>query len=427
MRLRGVLLAVAGTVLVVSGAVRTAAAAPPGLEGIPQYDHVVVLVEENHSFDATFGAGSPATYLNGTLKPQGTMADQYFATGHVSLDNYISMTSGQPGIQGSTNTDCLGISLWLCAQLVSTPSSRNLADQLEGAGLSWAQYSDGTSKPCVHDSYSPLNPTTPDSYQGNGGTPTNNGAGKDYADRHNAWLYYTDIMGTDGQAKRCKDHLLPFSAMAPAIAQDNLPAFSFITPDTCHDGHDAPCADGSAGGLTGIDDWLKGSGGVPALLAYLRSHNGLLILTFDEGTASDTSGCCHGGPLGTAGVGGRIGLLAFGPCVQSGRVVHTPYDHASLLRTLEDSFSISEHLNNAAQSSAMADLFVAGCGRTTGGNPVMTASPGAVTGAGGGTPSTSRGIALAWWMAGGGTVAAGLLVRRWRRRGQARPMRQPRG
>jgi hypothetical protein len=42
--------------------------------------------------------------------------------------------------------------------------------------------------------------------------------------------------------------------------------------------------------------------------------------------------------------------------LQGGRVVHTAYDHMSLLRTIEDGFGIDEHLNNAADASPMADV-----------------------------------------------------------------------
>jgi len=39
-----------------------------------------------------------------------------------------------------------------------------------------------------------------------------------------------------------------------------------------------------------------------------------------------------------------------------GRTVATQYDHMSLLRTIEDSFGITEYLNNAARASAMKDV-----------------------------------------------------------------------
>src|SRR5205807_4156879 len=125
---------------------------------------------------------------------------------------------------------------------------------------------------------------------------------------------------------------------------------------TCHDGHDNPCADGSPGGLARADLWL--SQNVPALLAYLRSHDGLLLITFDEANATDASGCCTGGPGGGPGAGGRVGLLALSAALRAGRAVSTPYDHASLLRTIEDSLGIAEHLNNAAAAAPMADLLL---------------------------------------------------------------------
>ena len=44
-------------------------------------------------------------------------------------------------------------------------------------------------------------------------------------------------------------------------------------------------------------------------------------------------------------------------------VPYAQYDHASLLRTVEDTFGIGIYLNNAALSSPMADLFSAGRAR----------------------------------------------------------------
>ena len=61
--------------------------------------HVFVIVLENEGFDTTFGTAaqqSPATqFLSQTLPSQGVLLSQYYGTGHVSLDNYIAMISGQ--------------------------------------------------------------------------------------------------------------------------------------------------------------------------------------------------------------------------------------------------------------------------------------------------------------------------------------------
>ena len=69
--------------------------------------HVIVIDLENESFSATFGAGSPATYLNQTLLPKGELLEGYYGVGHVSLDNYIAQVSGQaPNL--ATSSDCTG-------------------------------------------------------------------------------------------------------------------------------------------------------------------------------------------------------------------------------------------------------------------------------------------------------------------------------
>ena len=77
------------------------AAVPPG-----RINHVLVIEFENEGFDTTFGANSPATYLNGTLRQKGELLQNYYAIGHASLDNYIAQVSGQAPNQ-STTADCL--------------------------------------------------------------------------------------------------------------------------------------------------------------------------------------------------------------------------------------------------------------------------------------------------------------------------------
>jgi hypothetical protein len=351
---RGTRWLVAALIAVTGFAVPATGRAAQGLEGVPSYQHVAIVVLENESFDATWGAASPAAYLK-SLVPQGAFADMYFATGHVSLDNYIAMTSGQPG-NAATYSDCAAQNLFQCQATVNTAAfgnGINIADQVETAGLSWKGYMDSMPSPCFHADLSPT-ATPPDPYQGNStAAPAGN-----YADRHNPFNYYTDITGN---TTRCQSHVVPYTQLAADISGNAVPTYSFIAPDTCHDGHDAPCAGGGVGGVAGADAWMQGN--MPPLLQYLVTHNGLLIITFDEGSVSppDTAGCCTGGPGGTPGAGGRVGLLALGAGVAVGTTTHTSYDHASLLRTTEDAMGMITYLNNAGATgaTAMSDLFAA--------------------------------------------------------------------
>jgi hypothetical protein len=335
-------------VIVISAALFVAAAhAARGssLEGIPRLSHVFTIVLENESFASTWGVASPAQYLN-SLRSRGVLLTNYYGAGHLSNDNYISMTSGQPP-NPNTMADCEN---WLsCVQIDSTPAyggGISIADQLEAVGLSWKAYAEDMPAPCTHAS--PTDSTDP--YQGD----STKAPGYNYADRHNPFIYYAPIVNNSA---RCAAHVVPYTALAGDFAGGRVPNYAFIIPNTCNDGHDSPCADGRPGGLVSADAWLKAN--VPRILAYVMSHNGLLIITFDEAANSDTSGCCGAGPLGTPGFGGKVGLLALSPHVAAGAIDVTPYDHPSLLRTIEDAFGISAHLNNAGASSehAMSDLF----------------------------------------------------------------------
>src|SRR5580698_9580590 len=68
-------------------------------------NHIIVIEFENEGYATTFGPGSPATYLNGTLRKEGILLQDYYAIGHDSLDNYIAEVSGQSPTE-DTQADC---------------------------------------------------------------------------------------------------------------------------------------------------------------------------------------------------------------------------------------------------------------------------------------------------------------------------------
>jgi phospholipase C len=340
-------------------AVPTGASAAPtvGLEGVPHFDHIVVLMEENESATTTFGPDSPATFLKG-LRSQGVFLPNYYGTAHLSLTNYIALASGQPA-NPLTISDCSTVSLWTCVQPQGViGQGRNLADQIEGAGLSWRSYQDGTTTPCFHGPYA-AGDLSPDPYQGH-----STAGAKNYADRHNPFIYFPNVIGNQA---RCEAHQRPYTDLASDLAAGTLPSFAFITPDTCHDGHDQTCADGTVGGLTAADAWLSSE--LPPLLDYLAANNGLLVINFDEGDAPTSAAEALATPAdfscatcASLGLGGRTGAVLVSPLLPQGATVTTSYDHYSLLRSIEDSFGISEHLNLAAAATAMTAAFAGTAG-----------------------------------------------------------------
>jgi phosphatidylinositol-3-phosphatase len=93
-----------------SAASAAAPAAAGGRQELPEppraIKHILVIELENEDASTTFGPGSPATYLTGTLLQMGELVQNYYATGHVSTDNYISQVSGQAPNQ-ITSSDCV--------------------------------------------------------------------------------------------------------------------------------------------------------------------------------------------------------------------------------------------------------------------------------------------------------------------------------
>ncbi len=189
-----------------------------------------------------------------------------------------------------------------------------------------------------------------------------------YAARHNPFVYFHSILDPPG---RCSAHVKPLPPIADDLASvATTPNFSFITPNLCNDGHDAtPCVgtnvDGTKeGGLIAADKWLAKY--VPLILdSPAFKQDGLLMVTIDEsgdiGTPAGATACCNEpaglntampGMVGPGG--GRIGTVLLSPFIQPGSVSHTPYNHYSALRSLEDLLGITTHLGYAGQPGLVA-------------------------------------------------------------------------
>lgn len=354
-----------------------AVGAAPAQGGVPTIRHVFVIVLENKSFNETFGNSPGSSYLGKTLPAQGALLSRYYATGHESLDNYISMISGQPP-NIDTQADCqffnnivpgtIGADGIVTGQGCVFPSAtQTVANQLDSDGLSWGAYgqdmanSVGSGQPgsCRH-------PTL------NGQDTTQSAKANDqYAARHVPFVYFHSIIDTPS----CARYVVDLKQLPGDLKQaKGTPNYVFITPDLCADGHDASCVDGrSPGGYAGIDAFLRGW--VPRITgspAY--QDRGLLLITFDEAETEDASSCCNEQPgpntpnpgaLTIGSGGGRIGAVALSPCIQPGTVSEKPYNHYSLLRWVEDNFGLG-HLGFAAQDGLRplgSDLFTSpNCG-----------------------------------------------------------------
>src|SRR5437016_2490137 len=65
----------------------------PWPAGLPKYDHIVIVVEENKDYDDIIGNDS-AKYINDTLKKEGASFTRMFGEEHNSQGNYFWLFSG---------------------------------------------------------------------------------------------------------------------------------------------------------------------------------------------------------------------------------------------------------------------------------------------------------------------------------------------
>jgi hypothetical protein len=311
---------------------------PDGLGVQPgKVKHVWLIILENKSFDASFTGLNKNTYLWQTLPSQGALLKNYFGTGHFSLDNYISLVSGQ-ATQPDTQSDCpfydqftgttdTAGSLFTnsdygqvasaagpnaaagsngCVYPASVPT---LFNQLDAAHESWKGYGQDLGNPdasgATHDAgtefcgapFATPGPTG-STAQPNPGSAN---ATDQYVPKHFPFPWFESIL----QSGDCNSqHIANLFDSTNGLYHDlqseaTTPAFSWISPNNCSDGHDAVChGNNLSGGFsnpTTPNAPVNFTGGLSAADLFLQhvipeieespafKDGGLIDVTFDEG------------------------------------------------------------------------------------------------------------------------------------------------
>lgn len=275
----------------------------PGAATLSSLSHVFVVVMEN--------LGAPealATPPIAALARRYEYTAAWYATSHPSLPNYLAVASGATW---GVTSDCTS-----CFQ-----SGDNLAAQLARAGVSWGAYFEDMPVPCF------LGPESPD-----GG----------YAQKHDPFAYFSNVR-SDPQL--CA-HLQPFTALPPLLSGQSgaVPRLVWVTPNLCDSGHDCSPSVAAA--------WLtRFVAEVTASSAW--QHDGLLVVIWDEGE-SDAALDTETGAVVSSGGGGPVLAIVVAPGTTAGRALAGPYDHYSLLKTVEEAFGLP--LLGGATAPAVRDL-----------------------------------------------------------------------
>ena len=227
----------------------------------------------------------------------------------------------------------------------------NIGDLLDNGGVSWAWYSGGYNAAC--DS-SPSNPL----HFGSAGPNTVNSL---FQWHHQPFTFFAksapfDYTGTyaDGRNPYATAHLKDEGSQASGtgiygdIANNTLPQVAFVKflgPDNEHPGYAS-----LQQGQQHVADLVSAVQANPALWAHTA-----IIVTYDE----------HGGHWDHVtppardlwGPGVRVPTLVISPLGKQGNVDHTQYDSSSILKTIEQRFSLPSLTSADAGAKSLAGIF----------------------------------------------------------------------
>ena len=335
-----VVLAAAVVPAVTASAASAPTAAGQGSDGLGiqpgKIKHVWLIILENKSYDASFTGLNNNTYLWKTLPAQGVLLKKYYGTGHFSLDNYVSMVSGQ-ATEPDTQSDCplydnLTGSIDTTGSLKTNPnygqlvsaagpnaapgtngcvypsSVQTLFNQLDAAHVSWKGYAQDLGNTdtgsATHDA-GPQYCGAPFASPGATGStaqpnPGSANATDQYVPKHFPFPWFQSVLGSGD----CNDaHIANLFSSSNGLYHDlqsakTTPAFSWISPNNCSDAHDAVCHGNNlsggfsdpntpnapanyTGGLYAADLFLEHV--IPEIEASPAFKDGGLIdVTFDE-------------------------------------------------------------------------------------------------------------------------------------------------
>jgi phosphatidylinositol-3-phosphatase len=264
---------------------------------LPVYDHVVVVVEENKDYEQIID-NPAAEYINKTLRAEGATLTEMFAEEHYSEGNYFWLLSGSNQNVGFIDE----IPRY-------TFDAENLAHQLLAQKLSFKGYSEDL--PEI------------------GSIVEREGL---YARKHVPWISFSNIpngkISDQSSNLRFVDFPLNF---------DLLPTVAIVVPNLVNDMHDGPLPASVKAG----DKWLNDK--LNAYYLWAKSHNSLLIVTFDENDHGRALGGLTDPAASKRFDRNRIVTILAGAHIRHGEYAEgTGVTHVNLLRTLEAMYGLAK-------------------------------------------------------------------------------------
>lgn len=288
---------------------------------VPHYDHIFVIMEENHDFNSIIG-NSDAPTFNQLAQTFG-LATNYTGVGDPSEPNYVGLLSGSTAGIADDNP-------YYTHPAITNPS---IVDQLEGANLTWKGYFESMPYAGYMGACYPVRC---------GGIPDSDAL---YASKHNGLPNFAHIQQSTTEQQK----MVPIAQLNQDLASGQVPNFGLIVPDECHDMHGSPpsCFDsGPNNSTTNTELTTAGDSYLNTLVTAITGSamwsqgENAIVVTFDEGnSATDniaTVVITNNGPRGVKD--------------------HTSYNHFSLLLSMEQAFGLG-CLQNSCTAQSMEPLF----------------------------------------------------------------------
>ncbi|MDB5072315.1 MAG: phosphoesterase [Candidatus Eremiobacteraeota bacterium] len=319
---------------------------------VPRYDHVIVIVEENTGYRTIVERGW-APKLAALAHEYGSATHMYAET-HPSEANYIALLGGDTfGIHDDDAWYCVpGSARAFChdtsaadyvSHLIDGP---NLATKLRAKGLAWRAYLEDIPAPGSLAMMSAGNATTPPAL---------------YAAKHTGFTNFASVHRDTDLAHE----LVGFDALHADLRAGTVPAFALVVPNQCNEMHGIGARNAPAD-CSGGDEALvrRGDAYAADLVAAIQASpiwtapnaNTAIVITWDEDgkefrAPGSPNSCCVTDAHNPGG--GHIATIVVTSHGPRGAVDPTPYDHYSLLRTIEDALRLDGHLRHAGDATVL--------------------------------------------------------------------------
>jgi phospholipase C len=301
------------------------------------FDHVVILIFEN----ATRQLVLENDYMN-SLRKHGVFLENAYGLMHPSQPNYIALIGGDTFGFNSDDPQ------WVAPYIYTPdpngqPAVTSIVDLIESKGLTWKVYPENMQTLDILQPPPQLFPPGPPVPVPNVlppfppiGPRASSKSDPLFARRHVPFLSFPSIVTNPNRVANLE--LNAQATFASDVASGQLPSYSWYIPNLINDGHSIKASDGS------IQVALPGPQNMANIAAFLQEFLGadpiarfppktLIVITFDEAFPYTEY---------------EIYTLLIGDMLPAGTSRHEPYNHYSLVRSIEDNFEIGHMGRNDA-------------------------------------------------------------------------------